>query len=1047
MFPAEGMSLHSKWAAYCTDARGVTTTIVADCTERCDGPLDLFVERVDASGAPVGARVRINEEPAAYSTWMSCLSDGRFAVTWQDYASECYYLRSFDASGAPAGRVFHLDEPGACPAYAWPDLILYPDASLLAVWSARSADEHNDLLARRFAPDGTPFESAVRLNDPNPGWYHWGDAAVDDTGFALAVWAYSDAEDWSHVVARVLDPDGRPVTESFLVSESRKADYIGGAWVVAQGESIFLVIWSDWDAGGLVARRVSLDVDSASATTTTTLPPPRTDVPSFGQAHLLDSDVSYYGRSSHGEIHDGADAAWHVRVGKHLFSTFDDARRWGEPASAGGGYYPAESIATNGRGLWLGLYHHFYMEWGVGMDATRSDDDGSTWSEPVWLAAWRGVSNDCDYCEIPRARVVSDHSGAAVAAWTFHDWDYTDRSESATISTSLVLAVTTDDGGATWTNPQALAVDYGYGASAFDLATDGRGTWIVAWADTQLRVSRSTDGGRTWSRPIVVLDGPLHEIELAAGTDGEWLAVFESQGRDGGRYGFDTDVFVVRSLDGGRTWQDPVAVNVYARTDAARDAEPSIATDGSGRWIVAWSSHHPLGGTVGLDADILASLSTDAGATWGTPVAVNPRAETDTSREYLPRIAADERGVWMLTWRSRAVGHSGGEVQDDLFVAIAGDRCGDGHADVGEGCDDGNQIDGDGCDSNCTVTSCGNAIASAGEDCDDGNEHEDDDCLNNCARASCGDGRVETNVEGCDDANASNTDGCLSNCIPARCGDGFIREGVERCDDGNSSDADDCPVSCQPAFCGDGHVLAGVEECDDGNAYNDDGCVAACRTALCGDGYVRFGVEQCDPGSQPRQEFCTTDCGIAELCGDADGDGLLLARDARHILLAAVGTETDCPLAACDLDGNDRVTVTDARLALWRAVGLSALAACPPAQYVVFALADHRTVGALQLSIDYTDAAGSFAISGDETGCTTLVAGGFAVYNNDLASRRLAMAFVSVGGFVGPRDLARCRYFSDDGSRFAALAVQVTDASAPDLTPLDPPPAIRYRLE
>ncbi len=66
----------------------------------------------------------------------------------------------------------------------------------------------------------------------------------------------------------------------------------------------------------------------------------------------------------------------------------------------------------------------------------------------------------------------------------------------------------------------------------------------------------------------------------------------------------------------------------------------------------------------------------------------------------------------------------------------------------------------------------------------------------------------------------------------------------------------------------------------------------------------------------------------APICGDADGDGQVVASDALRILASAVGVGS-CPLARCDLDGDGRVAAVDALLDLRVVVGLPAVLGCP----------------------------------------------------------------------------------------------------------------------
>jgi cysteine-rich repeat protein len=303
----------------------------------------------------------------------------------------------------------------------------------------------------------------------------------------------------------------------------------------------------------------------------------------------------------------------------------------------------------------------------------------------------------------------------------------------------------------------------------------------------------------------------------------------------------------------------------FADTDAATDRDPVIVADEANGFVVVWSSHQQAYGILDSDADLLASVSSDGGATWSPSERLNPDASDDFARDDSPSLQIDSRGVWMVAWQRRPLG-----VGDDgleLLTMTGGVSCGDGIVDIGEDCDDDNAVDGDGCDSNCTTTSCGNAVVTTGEACDDGND--------------------------------SDMDGCLLDCTHAVCGDGVRNDYVEPCDDGNDDDTDDCVAGCRRAECGDGFLRDGIEECDDGNDEAGDGCA------------------NCDIEPPPPP------------CGDADGDGAVRTSDALIILQHAVGLPVSCSMSACDIDGNGRIVASDAWLALRKSVGLPITESCP----------------------------------------------------------------------------------------------------------------------
>jgi hypothetical protein len=115
---------------------------------------------------------------------------------------------------------------------------------------------------------------------------------------------------------------------------------------------------------------------------------------------------------------------------------------------------------------------------------------------------------------------------------------------------------------------------------AMDVAPDG--TLYVQWNDDRLRysygltyLSRSTDGGATWSPGVRVDDAGEHfrssgSGSLAAGADGEVYIALED-----GRHYWDypyyfgwNDLFLAHSTDGGQSWlpheqvSDPIAMNI-----------------------------------------------------------------------------------------------------------------------------------------------------------------------------------------------------------------------------------------------------------------------------------------------------------------------------------------------------------------------------------------------------------------------------------------------------------------------------------------------------
>jgi cysteine-rich repeat protein len=700
---------------------------------------------------------------------------------------------------------------------------------------------------------------------------------------------------------------------------------------------------------------------------------------------------------------------------------------------------------------------------GIGRDdrhpvvyAARSTDGCRSFDSVHALADLRANRGNCNDCVLPQAVVRSLGAGRWIAAWT--------ASGQVTTGDSVdgVYVARSSDDGRTWTiaggdKPKPVFSDYA--PSGLDLeAGDSAGSAVMAFAGEDLFVARTGNGGSSWSSATRVAEGMgcldcnslrfFNRIDLARGTD-RLLLAFASHRWRTEEFGNDGDVFVAASTNGGGSWSDPEPIAGWAATDGSRDAEPTIATDGDGRWVATWSSHHRVDGGDELAPDVVVAVSED-GQHWDAPTKVAGviAADADEASPTFqdgPRLAWDARGVGMLTWTSTKLGVGGDSWARRVYAAVADASCGDGNVDVGEDCDDGGHS-GD-CYDDCTLPGCGNGHLDDGELCDDGDARDDNGCSTLCLAPYCGDGIVSPG-EDCDDANDIDTDACTNTCREARCGDGVVWEGEEVCDPADPADDGWCVRDCTRGFCGDGIVSPAFELCDDGNDEDGDRCPSDCSEAWCGDGYTAPGVEECDPFDSRFGGVCTYDCKLATVCGDANGDEKISAGDALRVLQRGVDLPMDCPELACDIDANGTISATDAAMDLAMAVGRNVEGHCTLGTgWIVFSTEDPREIGSLQLTINYSATGGTFVNDRDGKAVCEGLAGGEYAYNNQPDLGTLDMAMITLDPLSGPVDIFRCLFELEGPAREAPLALAVTDASTPDANPLEPFPLLTFRLE
>lgn len=184
------------------------------------------------------------------------------------------------------------------------------------------------------------------------------------------------------------------------------------------------------------------------------------------------------------------------------------------------------------------------------------------------------------------------------------------------------------------------------------IATDGAGVWVAAWVsddpangvpsndDVCVVFSRSTDNGQTWTLPVFALPGC--DIGFASGvsvaTDGagNWVMAWS-------RYG---DIPIAVSSDNGASWTLSTALTEGVVSQA--NSAPTVATDGAGNWVVAWVWGEVAVG--GPDTDLLISRSTDLGLTWSAPAPVSADAGTETGDDSAPRAVFNSLGTLGVVW-------------------------------------------------------------------------------------------------------------------------------------------------------------------------------------------------------------------------------------------------------------------------------------------------------------------------------------------------------------------------------------------------------------
>jgi len=192
---------------------------------------------------------------------------------------------------------------------------------------------------------------------------------------------------------------------------------------------------------------------------------------------------------------------------------------------------------------------------------------------------------------------------------------------------------------------------------------------ILCFAQTGLPivVSRSDDGGRTWSPPVPASDGGRMRIgapSLAVDPDGNPAVLYLDYGNDrldwentAGTYDGKFTIVLARSADQGVRFEPGRVVDADmvppGRFLVYLPVSPAFAISDDGDMVAAWAD-----GRSG-DADVLLRRSTDDGKTWSKPTQVNRGTVGDGVPQDMPSVSVSPGGRIDVVYYDRTLDRRG----------------------------------------------------------------------------------------------------------------------------------------------------------------------------------------------------------------------------------------------------------------------------------------------------------------------------------------------------------------------------------------------------
>jgi hypothetical protein len=415
---------------------------------------------------------------------------------------------------------------------------------------------------------------------------------------------------------------------SAAAAAGSNSHYANATWY-AKYQVVSAPGFSPGNGGGTTSISLGPNVDASNevgpqSETSIAINPSNIGVVVGGANEIARLPMRAYFSSDQGESYGGVDLPLPAPIAKNGFDFGSDP---GVAWDAFGRVYYSYIVVFFGAGGGIN---------GTEMAVARSADGGRTWTSTYFNQnGGEGAFNDKPMITVDDS-ASSPNFGTVYAAW--------DNNNGNSNAHNNVLVSRSTDGGATFSAPVIASGNPSgpQGVIAADPYVTPNGTLHVAWKDAdnnRIAESSSTDGGQTFGAvhtvtptqvafdiaiPAMNIRRALIYPACGSVSDTNLVCSFTDGSLSAG-----TDVFVTRSSDGGATWTSPARVNDDPLGAVNDQFNQWLAVDPVDRSVnVSWSDTR--NDPTRVSTDEYYARSTDGGATFGPNIKVSTASTNET---------------------------------------------------------------------------------------------------------------------------------------------------------------------------------------------------------------------------------------------------------------------------------------------------------------------------------------------------------------------------------------------------------------------------------
>ena len=222
--------------------------VIAWEDERISVGRDIYMQRFDSNGNPVGSNTLVNEATgsAQRDPEIGMDDNGNFVVAWRDHRTSGdrdIYFQLFDSGGNKIGPNVKANDDSGSAHQEKPSIAMDANGSFVIVWEDFRDGNVFHVYLQRYDSNGNPLGSNIRVDD-DPGNSSTTSIAFDVLGNFVVVWV--DQRSGYNIYFQMYDNNGNAIGSNTKISDD--IGYTGHGWpsisTIQNGD--FIVTWMSY---------------------------------------------------------------------------------------------------------------------------------------------------------------------------------------------------------------------------------------------------------------------------------------------------------------------------------------------------------------------------------------------------------------------------------------------------------------------------------------------------------------------------------------------------------------------------------------------------------------------------------------------------------------------------------------------------------------------------------------------------------------------------------------------------------------------------------